>query len=359
MAIRGISGGIYGYGEGLGNQAKMNALTAAQVKTAEYNRISSLRPDGKSPFGDTYNVASTGAGIAINPDNFLITKDGLKRAAGWSDSVSQAFDDVIMNQLSNGNETTAKLLTFLKTPAEGSADLISGIASLTLLASDSDTQSTVAGSIKNFAQNPVDVTKESWNAFTQRTWNENLASVFKLGMGAAVGVGAGKYVKISPAGGIVGEASGLSPFAKEISSVYQKYLNEGGDIVSKRLENGYYKDVSKDLLNARMGQDVDGYARDQMRLYKKSNYLGDDVLKINKYLYKPNDSAKYRIPDIQLPKERVSLDGTIGRKSLETTPQVRDFFKYGMDRVIIQMPNLPEQTITRNMYLKYLQTKGQ
>lgn len=123
--------------------------------------------------------------------------------------------------------------------------------------------------------------------------------------------------------------------------------------MSKRLESGYYENVPAKLVRTRMGQDVDKIARTNMIEYKTANDLGDDVLRINTRQYDPNGTGKYRIPDIILPQDKVILDGTIGKKSLETS-QVQDFFKFGGSHVVIQTPNMPMQAITRDMYLNFI-----
>nr|WP_272227477.1 LysM peptidoglycan-binding domain-containing protein [Methylophilus methylotrophus] len=277
----------------------------------------------------------------------------LSRLSALSGNVSTAFDDVIMQQLQDGNKTAAFLLTMLKVPAEGSSDMVSGMASLARLATSGEQRAAFLDGIDYITSHPQQFVTDTWNSFAERTWYENLAGTFKLGMGIAVGVGAGKFAKIGPTGSIVGEASELSPFAREISTVYQKYLDDAGDIVSKRLENGYYKNVSSERLRTVMGQDIDRIARDDITAYKQLNDIGDDLLRINKRQYDPNDSSKYRIPDILLPKDKVILDGTIGKKSLGTA-QVQDFFKYGGNHVVIQTPKMPAQAITRDMYLNFL-----
>ena len=88
-----------------------------------------------------------------------------------------------------------------------------------------------------------------------------------------------------------------------------------------------------------VGEKVDAVARKRLKawLLKQGVSEGrDGTVQVNRWLRNPAKPKKYRIPDVRI--GELVLDGTIGRKSI-FTPQVRDYFKFGANRVIIIRPN--------------------
>ncbi|MGK6321430.1 hypothetical protein [Sphingomonas sp. DT-204] len=70
--------------------------------------------------------------------------------------------------------------------------------------------------------------------------------------------------------------------------------------------------------------EIDRFARDDLRLFAAEQGHGADLVRINQRLYLEGNSGKYRVPDLYFPQSRLILDGTLGNKML-STPQIIDF----------------------------------
>lgn len=67
---------------------------------------------------------------------------------------------------------------------------------------------------------------------------------------------------------------------------------------------------------------IDDFARQDLRVFARTQGHGGDVVRINQRLYLEN--GRYRVPDVYFPQSGTILDGTLGFKSART-PQVIDF----------------------------------
>ncbi len=70
--------------------------------------------------------------------------------------------------------------------------------------------------------------------------------------------------------------------------------------------------------------EIDRFARDDLRLFAAGQGHGSDMVRINQRLYLQGDSGKYRIPDLYFPQSGKIFDGTLALKNART-PQVIDF----------------------------------
>ncbi len=69
---------------------------------------------------------------------------------------------------------------------------------------------------------------------------------------------------------------------------------------------------------------VDDFARRDLRAFALEQGHGIDLVRINQRLYLEGTSGPYRIPDLYFPQSGTILDGTLGFKSAQT-PQIMDF----------------------------------
>jgi hypothetical protein len=122
VAIGGISGGIYGYGEGLGQQARVNSARQSSAQADEaYRRLTSVRPDGKSPWGGSYNVASTGGGVAMRESAGL---GGDAFAEDFELRKKQAAEDAINNAANKVMDEKEYIKRWVTNPQTGIAEQI-------------------------------------------------------------------------------------------------------------------------------------------------------------------------------------------------------------------------------------------
>lgn len=148
-----------------------------------------------------------------------------------------------------------------------------------------------------------------------------------LYQGNADEIGSGGATVIGMVGGAaLGRLGSVS--SPSIESIYQaRYISA--------YERGLAQveaDLTSGRIKAPLGQpehlfkagQVDGIAREDLKLFAQSRGDGPDVVRINQRLYLEGNSGKYRIPDVYFPQSRVILDGTLGTKTL-STKQIIDF----------------------------------
>jgi len=73
-----------------------------------------------------------------------------------------------------------------------------------------------------------------------------------------------------------------------------------------------------------MANQVDAFARADLKAFALEQGHGADLVRINQRLYLEGTSGAYRIPDLYFPQSRTIFDGTLGTKTLNT-PQIIDF----------------------------------
>jgi hypothetical protein len=130
-----------------------------------------------------------------------------------------------------------------------------------------------------------------------------------------------------PAAGYQFVSSRLRPgstlsFTDEVAGAYQRFYDEGYAQVLDDIKVGSLTPTRGIHINTFVGQQVDDYARLNMRGLARQMGWGDDVILINRRL--PDAGGTWTVPDILLPQHNLILDGSIGIKSA-TTPQVIGF----------------------------------
>lgn len=126
-----------------------------------------------------------------------------------------------------------------------------------------------------------------------------------------------------------------------ITNNYKRYYAEGWERAVRKFNRGEITIPARMNWQTALGQEVDGFARLRLRRYLAregiSEGRGQDVL-VNRWLRDPSGSGEYRIPDVRLTQTGTILDGTIGKKTLET-PQMKDMVEFsGGNRIIIVRP---------------------
>jgi RHS repeat-associated protein len=126
-----------------------------------------------------------------------------------------------------------------------------------------------------------------------------------------------------------------------IAAHYQRYYTEAWQQVIQQFNRGKFSVPAGMNWRTILGKEVDAIARARLRLYLAREGIaegrGESVL-VNRRLYDPSGSGRYRVPDVQLDESRLIMDGTIGGKDMNS-PQVRDFQTFsGGYRVLIVRP---------------------
>jgi hypothetical protein len=136
----------------------------------------------------------------------------------------------------------------------------------------------------------------------------------------------------------IGRSQFRSPteFADATLLRYQQFYEEGYAIAMREVQQGLIK-------NDRMivGSRLDGYARDSMRQWLAAEGIEEgpgQIIAVNRRLYDPAGSGRYRQPDVYVPGARLIFDGTIGEKT-STLGQMVDFRRFsGGANVVIVRP---------------------
>ena len=128
---------------------------------------------------------------------------------------------------------------------------------------------------------------------------------------------------------------------QSIINNYKRYYAEGWERVKQQFNAGKIKIPAGMNWQTVLGQKVDAFARQRLHRYLEREEIpegrGEDVL-VNRWLRDPTGSGEYRIPDVRLKRTETILDGTIGKKTLQS-PQIEDMVEFsGGDRVIIVRP---------------------
>ncbi|MCI0605263.1 hypothetical protein L0156_19935 [bacterium] len=115
-----------------------------------------------------------------------------------------------------------------------------------------------------------------------------------------------------------------------IARNYQRYYNDAWLQTVKRFNEGEFPIHPSMNWETILGQEVDAIARARLRnslpKYGIFREPGPEVM-VNRRLYDPSGSGKFRVPDLRLNTTRRVFDGTIGDKLL-TDPQPRDFHTF-------------------------------
>jgi hypothetical protein len=307
-------------------------------------------------FGVDWEMADAAAGGApylIQPraDFRRDLDQQLRGGESWSKrSVSPAFEQLITDQTAQGNHVAGFLLTMLKTPAEGSADLFSGMASFARLLTSSEKRAEFYDSIRSIGEDPGAFLSAAWNKVAENTWYENLEGAYKVFQGGAVAFGVGRLGRL----GALSELNGLGGNTLRVLGRYQSVYDEAYLTVTKDISDRVLKVHDRLPEKLFIGREVDDFARREMRLFARDEGLSNDALRINRRLYDPEGTGQYRVPDLYLPDERTIIDGTIGKKTIDTE-QIRKFFEYGngnVERVILVTPNQKPIIFTLEQFMK-------
>jgi len=120
---------------------------------------------------------------------------------------------------------------------------------------------------------------------------------------------------------VAAERGGLeAAYQARYASGYERAVVD----VDARIASGDLRNLTRQPDHLFRANEIDRFARDDLRLFAQSQGHGSDLVRINQRLYLEGTSGSYRVPDLYFPQSRTIFDGTLGTKSL-TTPQIRDF----------------------------------
>ncbi|EGY51657.1 hypothetical protein [Neisseria shayeganii] len=111
-----------------------------------------------------------------------------------------------------------------------------------------------------------------------------------------------------------------------IRSKYQEFYDQGYANTMREVQRGRLPNNNRVI-----GNKTDAYARVELRKWLQRNGIPEgpnEIVRINRRLYDPSGSGRYRVPDVHIPSENLILDGSLGFKT-NSSPQIRDFYKFG------------------------------
>jgi hypothetical protein len=128
-----------------------------------------------------------------------------------------------------------------------------------------------------------------------------------------------------------------------IATNYQRFVNEAAEEVVTQFNRGEITIPQGISWQTVMGQRIDAAARWRLRGFLAREGIaegpGTDVL-VNRRLYDPSGSGRYRVPDLRLKRSRRILDLTIGDKP-PGTGQLLEFGEFSVgDQVEIVRPQV-------------------
>ena len=122
-------------------------------------------------------------------------------------------------------------------------------------------------------------------------------------------------------------------FIEHVAARYQQAIDDGFLLAQRQEDLG----LLSGLPETRVGSFVDDFARRDLRAFALSEGLdGSNLLRVNRRLYDPSGSGRYRIPDLNVAGH--IFDATVGIKT-PLTPQVIDFGLYSGGRVTVLRPS--------------------
>jgi YD repeat-containing protein len=135
-----------------------------------------------------------------------------------------------------------------------------------------------------------------------------------------------------------GESGSLEvAYKARYTSAYEQGLID----VDSRIVSGSLKNMTSQPDHLFRANQIDAFARRDLRRFAAEQGHGSDLVRINQRLYLEGASGKYRVPDLYFPQSKTIFDGTLGTKSLNT-PQIIDFrTATGNAPVGIVNPNAP------------------
>lgn len=124
----------------------------------------------------------------------------------------------------------------------------------------------------------------------------------------------------------------VEAFADALGVKYQQLYDEGYAEAQRALQIGKLKVPPRMPVNTALGQYTDQYARNNMTKWLKGMGISEGpgaAIQINRYLFDPAGSGRYRIPDVYVHGGNVNriYDGTIGTKTW-VSPQIQGFYRY-------------------------------
>lgn len=128
----------------------------------------------------------------------------------------------------------------------------------------------------------------------------------------AKGIGTSRLAGVAENGGI--EALYQARYA----SAYER----GVSVVDQRLAAGRIKAPVSQPAHLFRANQIDNFARQDLKAFALMQGHGADMVRINQRLYL--DNGRYRVPDVYFPQSGMILDGTLGFKSARTR-QIIDF----------------------------------
>ena len=140
-------------------------------------------------------------------------------------------------------------------------------------------------------------------------------AIFKHGDEVVDGIGSLRH------GDEAAERGGLEAVyrARYVSGYQRAVVDVDARLASGRLINGTRQ--PDHLFRA---NEIDRFARDDLRLFAQAQGHGPDLVRVNQRLYLEGTSGSYRVPDLYFPQSRTIFDGTLGTKTLQTR-QIIDF----------------------------------
>ncbi|UOO87655.1 VENN motif pre-toxin domain-containing protein [Neisseria arctica] len=117
----------------------------------------------------------------------------------------------------------------------------------------------------------------------------------------------------------------IQEFTEAVRMNYQKFYDQGYAQAKKLAEQGK---IGKS--NREIGSNADQYARVNLRDWLKNEGIKEgpsEIIQINRRLYDPLGSGKYRIPDVYIPGSKTILDGSLEFKTKQSK-QIQDFNRY-------------------------------
>ena len=140
--------------------------------------------------------------------------------------------------------------------------------------------------------------------------------------------------------GRYGRFNSADELAAEAFTRYQSYYDEGYERFKGAADRGALRSPGSMPIEVAIGQETDAFARGRMRAWLREEGIAEGpqgVIRVNRRLYDPDGSGRYRIPDVYIPDARLIMDGSLTAKTAQA-PQVMDFHTYSGSNVTIVQP---------------------
>jgi hypothetical protein len=118
----------------------------------------------------------------------------------------------------------------------------------------------------------------------------------------------------------------IEEFSDAVTAKYQSLYDQGYAVAQKRAAQELIPNTARSI-----GSDADEFARTGLRDWLSGSEGIQEgpgqVIQVNRRLYDPTGSGKYRIPDVYIPGSGTILDGSISFKT-SSLRQIQDFAKF-------------------------------